>query len=133
MEDFWRHPALPIGIVLLILGLGNWLVSRNKVMEYARRAEIAAPPARVESFDQFQRLSPRTNSTLLERLHHSRAEYGVADAKRDFYTIIQSGGRFIAVAGLLSIGLGLLGRWRERRARRPPGGRAPQPQPSPGI
>jgi hypothetical protein len=39
-------------------------------------------------------------------------------AKRDFYTVVQSGGRLIAVVGLLMIGVGLLQRWRERRVLR---------------
>jgi hypothetical protein len=117
MEDFWRHPALPIGVVLLVLGLGNWLASRDKVIEYARRAELAVPVERTESLHEFTRLTPRTNATVLDRLHRG-FDYGSADAKRDFYMIVQSGGRFITVAGLLSIGLGLLGRWRARRVRR---------------
>jgi hypothetical protein len=59
---------------------------------------------------------------VLERLHRG-FDYGSADAKRDFYMIVQSGGRFITAAGLLSIGIGLLGRWRARRLAR--AGRAP--------
>lgn len=117
MEEFWRHPALPIGVVLLILGAGNWIASSDKVVEYARRAELSVPIEADDSLDEFLMLTPRTNATVLDRLHR-RVDYGSADAKRDFYMIVQSGGRFITVAGLLSIGLGLLGRWRRRRLQR---------------
>lgn len=131
MEGFWRYPALPIGVVLLVLGLGNWLASRDKVIEYARRAELAVPVQRTESLDEFTRLSPRTNATVLDRLHRG-FDYGSADAKRDFYMIVQSGGRFLTVAGLLSIGIGMLGRWRSRRVT-PSGSRRPlrERQPAP--
>lgn len=118
MQGFWRHPALPVGIVLLVLGLGNWMASRSKVLEYERRGRAAEPAERAGSLEGFKRLTPRTNATLLERLHRRLGDYGVADAKRDFYTVMQSGGRLISVIGLLLIGIGLLQRWRERRLQR---------------
>src|SRR5262245_44992428 len=118
MQGFWRHPALPIGIVLLVLGLGNWLVSRSKLLEYERRGAAAEVIDGAGSLDGFTRLTPRTNATLLERLHRRLGDYGVADAKRDFYTVVQSGGRLITAVGLLLVGIALLQRWRERRILR---------------
>lgn len=118
MQGFWRHPALPIGTVLLLLGLGNWVVSRSKVLEYERRARLPELMEPASSLEGFTRLTPRTNATLLERLHHRLGDYGVADAKRDFYTVVQSGGRLIAVVGLLLIGVGLLQHWRDHRVQR---------------
>ncbi|MGH7790107.1 MAG: hypothetical protein ACRERC_24785 [Candidatus Binatia bacterium] len=118
MHGFWHYPALPIGAALLVIGLGNWVASRDKVLEYTRRAQLSEPLDRPGSLEEFKRLTPQTNAALLERLHRGLGEYGVADAKRDFYTVVQSGGRFIAVSGLLSIGIGLLQRWRQRRLTR---------------
>lgn len=117
MQGFWRHPALPAGIVLLVLGFGNWMVSHNKILEYERRSRGPDVVERSESLEGFTQLTPRTNAMLLERLHR-RLDYSVADAKRDFYTVVQSGGRFIAVVGLLLMGVGLLQRWRDRRVNR---------------
>jgi hypothetical protein len=118
MQGFWRHPALPIGIVLLVLGMGNWMVSRSKVLEYERRARAPQLIEGSASLQEFARLTPRTNATLLQRLHHRQVDYGVYDAKRDFYTVVHSGGRFIAVIGLLLIGVALLQGWRDRRLQR---------------
>ncbi len=129
MQGFWRHPALPIGILLLVLGLGNWMGSRSKVLEYERRARAPELVERTGSVEGFKRLTPRTSATVLERLHHRLGDYGVADAKRDFYTVVSSGGRLIAVIGLLLIGIGLLQRWRERRLR--PAGGPPVAPPAP--
>ena len=120
MQGFWRHPALPAGIVLLVLGLGNWMVSRDKILEYERRSRAPGVVEGSGSLEGFTRLTPRTNAMLLERLHRRLGDYGVADAKRDFYTVVQSGGRLIAVVGLLLVGVGLLQRWRDRRVHRPP-------------
>lgn len=118
MQGFWRHPALPAGLVLLALGLGNWMVSHSKVLEYERRANAPELIQRGGSPEGFTNLTPRTNAMVLERLHRRLGDYGVADAKRDFYTVVQSGGRLIAVTGLLLIGVGLLQRWRDRRISR---------------
>jgi hypothetical protein len=119
MQGFWRHPALPAGIVLLVLGFGNWMVSHNKILEYERRARGPDVVDRSESLEGFTQLTPRTNAMVLERLHRRLGDYGVAAAKRDFYTVVQSGGRLIAVVGLLLMGVGLLQRWRDRRINRP--------------
>jgi len=120
MYEFWRRPLLPIGIVLLVLGLGNWTVSRGRLVQYERRAQVAAPVERTDSLEGYERLTQRTNATLLERLHRRPRDYGVLDARRDFYSVVQSGGRLITVVGLLLLGIGLLQAWRERRLLRGP-------------
>jgi hypothetical protein len=118
MHGFWRYPALPVGIVLLVLGLGNWVASHGKIAEYERRMHEPDPIEGPIALDGFTHLTPRTNATLLERLLPHFGTYGVAAARRDFYVVVQSGGRLIAVIGLLLIGVGLLQRWRERRLQR---------------
>jgi hypothetical protein len=129
MHGFWRHPALPVGIVLLVLGLGNAIASHSKLVEYERRASGPAPLERPMP-DGFQRLTARTNATLLDRLHRRRSDYGTVDAKRDFYRVVHSGGRMIAVFGLLLIGVSFLQRWRERRLARVASRRRPAQPPA---
>ena len=120
MQGFWRHPALPIGVVLLVLGLGNWLVSRGQ----AERIPAAqrAPPNRSSTPARWRAsrsLTPRTNATLLERLHRRPATTASPMRERDFYIVVHERrpphrGR----SACSLIGAGLLGRWRERRMRR---------------
>lgn len=114
MSGFWRHPALPVGIVLLVLGLGNAIASVSKLAEYERRVHGPVPldhPA----LEGLEHLTMRTNATLLDRLHRRPADYGRAEAKRDFYAVVHSGGRLIAALGVLLIGVALLRHWRHRR------------------
>jgi hypothetical protein len=119
MRWFWRYPAVPVGVVLIVLGVGNWSVSHPKVAEYTRRASAPDPIDPRASFADFQRLTARTNRGVLEGLHRGTGDYRYADAKRDFYTVLDSGGRFIALVGLLLAGIGLLQHWRHRRAGHP--------------
>jgi hypothetical protein len=118
MQRFWRQPALPVGLVLIVLGVGNWSVSQPKVAEYARRASAPDPIDTRASYEDFQRLTAHTNSGVLEGLHRGSGDYRDADAKRDFYTVVDRGGRVIALVGLLLTGIGLLQHWRHRRASR---------------
>lgn len=119
MQWFWRYSTLPVGLVLIVLGVGNWSVSQPKVAEYTRRARAPDPIDTRASFEDFQRLTARTNSGVLEGLHRGTGDYRVADAKRDLYTVIDSGGRFIALVGLLLSGIGLIQHWRHRGTVRP--------------
>lgn len=114
MPRFWRTPALPIGLVLLVLGVGNWSVSRSKVAEYTARA--AAPEAiDAASLAEFRRLTPRTNAGVLDSLHRGPRASDVAAAKRDLYTVLAMGGRLIAACGALLVVVAAVQRWRGRR------------------
>lgn len=114
MRVFWRSPALPIGVVLLVLGLGNWAVSQSKLNEYEARA--AAPQAiDAGSLADFQRLTPRTNARVLDGLHRGQSAADIATAKRDFYAVLATGGRLIAGSGVLLVVLGSFQMWRARR------------------
>lgn len=118
MQWFWRYPTLPVGLVLIVLGVGNWSVSQPKVVEYSRRASAPDPIDTRASFEDFQRLTARTNSGVLEGLHRGTGDYRDAEAKRDLYTVLDSGGRFIALVGLLLSGIGLIRHWRHRGSTR---------------
>lgn len=103
-----------MGTVLLVLGLGNWSVSRSKVIEYSQR--ISTPPSldRRASFADFQRLTERSSAAVLDNLHRGPNDYGADEAKRDFYAVMEGGGRFLTIIGLLLIGVGWWQRWRHR-------------------
>ena len=117
MQSLWRQPVLTAGVVLLILGMGNWLVSHNKILEYTQQQEASNAIEQIGSLAEFHQLTPRTNATLLKRLHRGLGDSTLAEAKLDFYRVVHSGGRLISVIGLLLIGFALLQRWRAQLPR----------------
>lgn len=104
--QFWNHPLLPIGLLLLAVGIGNWSMSRGKVIEYSRRLAASRELAGGD-LSGLSHLTPRTNAHLLRRLHRGPGNSGIAGAKRDFYELVNNGGRLIAICGfgLFSVGV----------------------------
>jgi hypothetical protein len=119
MEHSWRNPALIIGFVLLVLGIGNWLVSANKIAEYAPHRDTNSTDEEVTSLDDFPQLNRWTNTTLLKRLNRGDANYTLAGAKSDFYHVVESGGRILTFIGLLLMTGALVHNWRRRSTRSP--------------
>lgn len=101
MVSVWRNPLLACGLVLLVLGAGNWWVGRSKMQEYSDRVTDAVATESPSRLDEFPELNARTNAALLARLHRGLDSYTRSDAKLDFYRVVDSGGRMLAVAGLL--------------------------------
>ncbi len=103
---FWNHPLLPIGLLLLAVGVGNWWISRDKVVEYSQRL-VAARDLVGGDLSDLRHLDSKTNSSLLRRLHRGSAKAGMSGAKRDFYELVNNGGRLIAICGfgLFSVGV----------------------------
>jgi hypothetical protein len=117
MEHTWRNPALLVGFVLLVLGVGNWLVSANKIAEYAPREAMTSTAGNEIPLDDFSPLNRWTSATLLKRLNRGDVNYTLAEAKSDFYHVVESGGRLLTFIGLLLMTAGLVQNWRCRDVR----------------
>ncbi len=99
-----------------MLGSGNWAVSRTKLAEYAERAELAPPvTSSIAPIDDLPLLTPDKNAALLERLHPRTGAYSFAQAKLDFYRVVEVGGRAFVLLGLLLTGVAVLHWRRDRR------------------
>lgn len=122
MLPVWRSPIFLAGVLLLVLGIGNWSVSRSKINEFVERARTTAPPQSITPLEEYPELTHRTNAALLARLHRGSGEYSFLDAKIDFYEIVESGGRVLALIGLLLITAAFRPPWRH-----PPFDSSPQP------
>jgi hypothetical protein len=117
MVDLLRHPALPVGVLLFVLGIGNWLVSQNKLIEYRHRLVSVDSIEAVGALDDFPHLTQRTNETLLARLHRGSADSGRTVAKLDFYGVVQNGGRFFTLVGFALIAFAIMDNRREIRRK----------------
>jgi hypothetical protein len=91
--------VLIAGLVLVVLGLGNWLMARSKLAQYGNRIEHARELAG-PGFDEPYRgtgsiLQPRTTAHEL---------YEDWTAKREYYLVVHRGGRMLIAVGFLLTG-----------------------------
>ena len=114
-----RNPLLPVGLLLVILGFGNWYTGWDKTREHEALLAAGKLPAPVEHFEEFEELNARTNATLLGTLQRGTDASSIINAKLDFYKVVQSGGRMLMLVGLFCTAAGLIHLWyRQRVAER---------------
>jgi hypothetical protein len=111
-----HNPLLPVGLLLIIIGFGNWYTGVDKGAEYEQLLAAGNLPTTVDDFQDFQHLSARTTATLLDPLQRGSDEYTLANAKLDFYRVVQSGGRMLMMLGLFCSAAGLIRLWHRRRS-----------------
>jgi len=115
----WRNPLLPIGVLLVILGFGNWYTGIDKGSEYEELLAAGHLQVPEQDFDGFTQLDARTNRTLLSSLQRGSDSSALVNAKLDFYKVVQSGGRMLVLSGLFCAAAGVIHSWqRHRRAER---------------
>ncbi len=106
-----RSPLLPVGLILVLLGLGNWYTGHNKTIEHEQLLAAVEPIPPPQDFDEFAALNAHTNATLLSFLHRGSDDSAVITAKLDFYRVVQSGGRILTLLGLFCVAAGLIRTW----------------------
>ena len=109
-----RHPVFGVGLLLLVLGVGNWSVAQGKLAEYTDSLSIRDTP-KVGSFGEFKELDARTNAELLRPFQHGVGAYAMANVKPDFYKVVQTGGQLFSFAGIGLILFAGASVWRRSR------------------
>jgi hypothetical protein len=120
-----RHPLLPVGLLLVVLGFGNWYTGKDKGSEYDELLSTGKLPSAAEPFEEFRELDARTSATLLRSLQRGSDESALVNAKLDFYKVVQSGGRIFVLLGLFCTAAGLVRSYRQHVADRTAAPRAP--------
>ena len=107
----WRSPLLPVGVLLIILGIGNWYTGRDKTAEHERLLVEDTLAAPVAEFSDFPELDAHTTETLLMRLQRGSDKHSLISTKLDFYKVVQSGGGILILLGLFCTAAGLVRAW----------------------
>jgi len=104
LKDLYLKPGFVTGVVLVLLGAGNWIVGSVQVNHY--RAVVAAG-ADFGADGGFGRRTPRENREILGRIHEEREQYDAARVKMDFFYVVLTGGLILFLAGLALAGFAL--------------------------
>jgi hypothetical protein len=89
------------GIALMVLGVGNYLTAVSKVEHYQKVMKGITPMVRADAFFLLSTGEPHFPSEARER-------WEIARAKRDFYHVVLSAGRFMVGIGLLCTAISLI-------------------------
>ncbi len=108
VRDFYSSYLLVAGIMLLILGIGNWIIGGLQIREYQGLLYRTARTGLEESYHSFQELDHQKNEEVLRRINEDREKYNAARVKLDFYYVVLSGGRLFFLAGALLTFFGLI-------------------------
>jgi hypothetical protein len=86
----YKNLLLVTGVMLVVLGVGNWAVGEARARPHADF--LAQHPGPMELADDFK-------TALLEAPDHEREERSISRAKLEFYELVRSGGRWMVVLG----------------------------------
>ena len=108
-SSLYQSTLFIIGIVLIILGIGNTVVAQVKVRQY--QADLAQTPPAIDAAQTFGK-----NATLHHFSSEAWSRWALAQAKLDFYQVLLSSGWFLLSAGALCAVIAIQ-RTRYRRTR----------------
>ncbi|MFQ5541398.1 MAG: hypothetical protein ACE5E2_01095 [Candidatus Binatia bacterium] len=100
IKDIYSSYLLVAALILLILGIGNWIVGALQITKYQRLLRNTAKTGLEESYQSFQELDRRKNEEVLRRINKDREKYNTARVKVDFYYVVLGGGRLLFFLGL---------------------------------
>jgi len=91
-RPWYKNIPLVAGLVLMALGLGNWITGTIRTAEHAAQLEEAVQP-------------PSRGGVTSKR--PSAEEVEIARVRMDFYHVVASGGRLMTAVGFLLATFGL--------------------------
>lgn len=107
-RDIYSSYLLVAGLMLLLLGIGNWIVGAVQITKYQGLLRNTAKTGLEESYRNFQELDLRKNEEVLRRINKDREKYNTARVKVDFYYVVLGGGRLLFFIGLFLTFFGLI-------------------------
>lgn len=107
-KDIYSSYLLVAGLMLLLLGIGNWIVGAVQITKYQRLLRNTAKTGLEESYRNFQELDLRKNEEVLRRINKDREKYNTARVNVDFYYVVLGGGRLLFFIGLFLAFFGLI-------------------------
>jgi len=112
LPDLYGDWRIIAGVVLILLGTGNWLVGLNGIVQY-RRLVIATPYSNTELYRNFDELDARTDGAVLAPLNQEERTVSYAAAQMDFYHAVYLTGCFLFALGLMVAVMAFIGAIRD--------------------
>jgi hypothetical protein len=116
LPDVYGDWRVVLGIAVMLLGTGNWIVGRVKAGEYMHIIASQPDTTADQAYRSFDELDAGSNA-VLEPFTAEQQRHSYATARMDFYHATFLTGYLLVMAGLVLTCIGFLGVIR-RDARR---------------
>ncbi len=100
LPDLYGDWRVIVGVVLILLGAGNWVVGLNGIVQY-RGLVAAATRPNAELYRNFDELDARTDGAVLAPLNQEERTVSYAAAQMDFYHAVYLTGCILFALGLM--------------------------------
>lgn len=107
-RDIYSSYLLVAGVILLVLGISNWIAGAVEITKYQSLLRKTAPTGLEDSYRSFQELDQQKNEEVLRRINEDREKYNASRVKIDFYYVVLTGGRLLFWVGALLTFLALI-------------------------
>jgi len=101
IRELYSNNFMIVGLVCLVLGIGNWIVGAVETAKYQNLLLKTAHTGLEDSYRNFQQLDQQRNEEVLRRLTENREKYNAARVKLNFYYVVLVGGRLLFLIGSL--------------------------------
>lgn len=105
LREIYSSDLMVLGLVCLVLGIGNWTVGVIESSKYQALLYKTARTGLEESYRNFQQLDHQKNEEVLQRINEDREKYNGARVKLNFFYIVLVGGKLLFFIGaILTLG-----------------------------
>ena len=99
--DLYTDWKVVAGIVLVLLGAGNWFIGLNRTRQYSQMIAAATHAAAVADYRSFDELDAGTGHAVIEPLTPRERELSYTTARMDFYHATFLTGQVLVLVGVL--------------------------------
>jgi hypothetical protein len=100
-RELYSSRLMVVGLVCLVLGIGNWTVGAIETSKYQALLYKTARTGLEETYRSFQELDHQKNEEVLRRINDDREKFNAARVKLNFFYIVLVGGRLLFLGGAL--------------------------------
>lgn len=101
LPDVYGNWRVVAALVMMLLGVGNWLVGLNGTTQYRRKLELLRVRPATEQYRNFDELDARSDDAVLAPLIQNQRNVSYAAAQMDFYHAVYLTGRMLFGAGVI--------------------------------
>ncbi|MGH7907564.1 MAG: hypothetical protein ACREP6_13160 [Candidatus Binataceae bacterium] len=108
LPDVYSDWRIIVGLALVLLGAGNWVVGLRRTEQYAQIIAKASDVAPDDVYRSFDELDPHTGRAVLEPFTAELSRVSYATARMDFYHATFLTGQALVLVGMIFILIGFI-------------------------